>query len=810
MKKEDAYTDFYRDEEKPVDYKAIVFEYLLHWPLILICLVAFVAGAYVYLRYQPPVYNVSSTLLIKQGDKTKAGAGSSLAYMQDLGMLSMANNFDNEVEILQSYTLIRKVVNALNLHITYHEEARFRYATELYKTSPIQLWMAPDEAEQLPSALQVRLDCTPDGKVDATASFTVDEEEHTVSKSFTQLPAVLITPVGTLSLSAAPDSTLARIDEPRTLHATIVPPSAMAGSCKARLGAEPTGEFTSIVRLSYNDTNVRRGMDFLNTLVAIYNNDANEDKNQVASRTAQFIDERIRIINAELGTTESQLADYKQRAGLTDLSTDARMALEESSEYRQRQADNTTQLRLIDFLRTYIDDPANRYEVIPANVGIADAGLVNVISQYNEMLIERKRLLRTSNENNPAVVNLDTSIAATRNTVRTTVENVEKALQITRHNLDLEARKYQSRVSSAPQQERELVSITRQQEIKANLYLMLLQKREENAITLAATANNGRVVEEPMPTGPVSPNRRNIYMVAFVLGLAFPIGGIYLSRLLRFKIEGRPDVERVTDVTIVGDIPQINYPEGRPIVVSENKNGLMEEVFRNVRTNLQYMLQEGQKVILFTSTTSGEGKSFTAANLAASFAFMERKTLIVGLDIRKPALNRLFSLSGHPQGITQYLASPSGTDLLSLCLPTALSPYLYVLPGGAVPPNPTELVARKSLDDAFALLRQHFDYIILDTAPIGVVTDTRLIARVADLCVYICRADYTHKSDFTFINDLKQDPKLPPLCTLINGIDMDKRKNGYYYGYGKYGKYGKYGYGKKYGYGYGYGYGKEK
>ena len=806
--KEETYTDFYRDEEKPVDYKSIVFEYLLHWPLILICLVAFVVGAYVYLRYQPPVYNVSSTLLIKQGDKTKSGAGSSLAYMQDLGMLSMANNFDNEVEILQSYTLIRKVVNALNLHVTYHEKERFRYPTELYKKSPVQLWMAPDEAEKLPSALQVQLDCSPDGQVKATATFTVEKEEYAIDKTFDRLPAVFITPVGTLSFSAATDSLLARIDEPRTLQATIVPPSVMAGACKAHLGAEPTGEFTSIVRLSYNDTDVRRGMDFLNTLVAIYNSDANEDKNQVASRTAQFIDERISIINAELGTTESQLADYKQRAGLTDLSTDARMALQETSEYRQKQAENTTQLRLIDFLRNYIDDPANRYEVIPANVGISDAGLINVISQYNEMLIERKRLLRTSNENNPAVVNLDTSIAATRNTVRTTVENVEKALQITRHNLDLEARKYQSRVSSAPQQERELVSITRQQEIKANLYLMLLQKREENAITLAATANNGRVVEEPMPTGPVSPNRRNIYMVAFVLGLAFPIGGIYLSRLLRFKIEGRPDVEHITPVTIVGDIPQIDYPEGHPIVVSENKNGLMEEVFRNVRTNLQYMLQEGQKVILFTSTTSGEGKSFTAANLAASFAFMERKTLIVVLDIRKPALNRLFSLPGRPQGITQYLASPSSVDLLSLCQPSALSSYLYVLPGGAVPPNPTELVARKSLDEAFAQLRQHFDYIILDTAPIGVVTDTRLIARVADICVYICRADYTHKSDFALINDLRQDEKLPPLCTLINGIDMNKRKNGYYYGYGKYGKYGKYGYGKKYGYGYGYGYGK--
>ena len=807
--KEEQFNEFLQDEDKKVDYKTIVFEYLLYWPVILAFLVVTLAGAYVYLRYQAPVYSVSSTVLIKQGDKTKYSASSSLASMQDLGMLSMANNFDNELEILQSYTLARKVVDALNLYISYKEDGNFGYDHILYKTSPVQVWMVPDEAEKLPSALQVKLDCTPDGKVGATLTYSVRGEERSIGKSFDKLPAVFITPVGTLNFSAASDSVVAHISTPRTLTATIIPPSVAADGYKGRLSAEPTGEYTSIVRLTFHDSSIRLGMDYLDMLVALYNSDANDDKNQVASRTAQFIDERIHIINTELGTTESELADYKQRAGLTNLTADAQLALQGSSEYDQKRAENTNQLRLINFLRSYIDNPDNKYEVIPANVGLTDAGLTNVIAQYNEMLIERKRLLRSSNENNPMLINLDTSISATRNTVLTTVESVEKGLQITRNNLDLEARKYQARISNAPQQERELISITRQQEIKANLYLMLLQKREENAITLAAVANNGRVVEEPRAKGPVAPNGRKIYMMALVLGLAFPIGCVYLSRLLRFKIEGRADVERITNVTIVGDVPQIKYPEGQPIVVNENKNGLMEEVFRSVRTNIQYMLQEGQKVILFTSTTPGEGKSFNAANLAVSFAFMDRKTVIVGMDIRKPGLNRMFALSHKERGITQYLASPKDTDLLSLCQQSSISPNLYILPGGAIPPNPTELVARQSLDQAIEILKEHFDYIILDTAPIGMVTDTRLIARVADLSVYVCRADYTHKSDYELINELKHDEKLPNLCTLINGINMDKRKNGYYYGYGKYGKYGKYGYGKKYGYGYGYGYGKD-
>lgn len=800
--KENIYSDFYQEEGKRVDYKAIFFEYLLYWPVIVGVLVCFIVGAYIYLRYCEPVYSVSSTVLIKQADHSKSGSSAYASSIQDFGSFSVANDFENELEILQSYTLIKKVVTTLGLYIDYAEDGGFGYDPVMYQTSPIQVWMAPEEADRLPSALQIQMECLPQGKVNAALHYQIGKETCSLEKSFDKLPAVFITPVGTLNLSWRTDSVSKRLNSPLFLSATIESPSVAADKYKMHLTAEPVGDFTSIVKLTCEDVSVRRGVDFLRMLVTQYNNEANEDKNQVATRTAQFIDERIRIINAELGSTESELAEYKQRAGLTDLSADAQLALQESSEYDKQRAENTNQLRLIAFLRSYIDDPKNRYEVIPANVGLADGALVNVIAQYNELLVERKRLLRSSNENNPMLINLDASIAVTRNTVLTTVENVEKGLQITRNSLDLQAGKYQSRINRAPQQERELISITRQQEIKANLYLMLLQKREENAITLAATANNGRIIEEPRRSGLVAPNTLNIYFVALVLGLFFPIMGIYLVRLLRFKIESRVDVERITNVSVIGDVPLVDNVKTDSVVIKENENGLMEEVFRNVRTNIQYMLQEGQKVILFTSTVQGEGKSFNAANLAVSFAFMDRRTVVVGMDIRKPKLNHIFGLSGKLPGMTQFLASPSSVDLFSLCQPTAVSPNLYVLPSGAVPPNPTELVARKSLEQAIDLLKQHFDYVILDTAPIGMVTDTRLIARVADLSVYVCRAGYTHKNDFELINELEQEKKLPNLCVLINGIDMSKRKNGYYYSYGKYSKYG---YGKKYGYGYGYG-----
>lgn len=796
---------FTAEDEKPIDYKAILFEYLMYWPWFVACLILCLAGAWIYLRYQTPVYNVNATVLIKQDDKGKSSVNNPLATMQDLGMLSMASNFDNEMEILHSRTLIRKVVNTLGLNISYTEPRSFGYARPLYKNdSPIRVWMTPEEAEKLSAPLSLQLDCTTDGKIKVTATYKKDEVEATTEKSFDRLPGILITPVGTLTLNHT-DSI--QIQEERTLQVQIISPTAAARVCQNQLTTEATSKQTTIVRLNYNDSHVERGLDFLTTLVALYNADANDDKNEVASRTAEFIDERINIINHELGTTESELASYKQKAGLTDLTSDAKLALQGNAEYEQKRADNATQLRLVEFLKEYIDRPENRMEIIPANIGLSDNGLSTLIGQYNEMLTERKRLLRTSSESNPAVVNLDTSLQATRKNIQTSVASVLKGLEITRNDLNREAAQFANRISNAPQQERELLSISRQQEIKASLYLMLLQKREENAITLAATANNGRMVEEPLDGGIVGPKGKLFYLIALILGLGLPVAVIYLRNLLRFKIESRADVEKITDIPVVGDIP-LTETDGHPIVVQENRNGLMEEVFRSVRTNLQYMLGEGQKVILFTSTTSGEGKSFNAGNLACSFAFMGKKVVIVGLDIRKPGLNKVFEISHKEQGITQYLADPLHTDLLSLCQPSAISPNLFILPGGTFPPNPTELVARKALDHALEILKERFDYIILDTAPIGMVTDTQLIARVADLSVYVCRAGYTHKSDYELINDLKRENKLPNLCTLINGIDMDQRKNGYYYGYGKYGKYGKYGYGKKYGYGYGYGYGK--
>lgn len=795
--KEDLYDELYLEEkEEKTDFKAILFRYLIHWPWFAACIAVCLAGAWLYLRYTAPVYNVSASVIIKDNEKSSK-AGSSMADLEDLGFYSSISNFDNEVEILHSRTLIKKVVEELDLYINYRAKGRF-HDVELYKTSPVKVWITPEEAENMTGTAMLEISLLPGDKLNVKVMTGGTE----YARQFDKLPALLTTPSGTFSFVRT-DS--ASIESERKILATVSSPRAVASDYSGRLAIEPTSKTTTIAQVSLQSTNKQRGADFINKLVEIYNRDANDDKNEVATKTAEFIDERIKIINGELGTTERELETFKRDAGLTDLKSDAQLALSENSEYEKKRAENSTQLRLVQFLASYANNPDHAYEVLPVNVGLSDTGLTELINRYNEMLLERKRLLRTSSENNPVVVNLDASIRAMRSNVQTTISSVQRGLSITKADLERQAGKYAGRITSAPGQERQLVSISRQQEIKAGLYLMLLQKREENAITLASTANNARIVDEALAdAAPVSPKGKMIYLVALILGIAVPVAVIYIIELLKYKIEGRADVEKITSVPIIGDIPLCDkQPEEGSIVVHENQNDLMAETFRNIRTNVLYMMQSNQKVILVTSTTTGEGKTFIASNLAVSLALLGKRVVIVGLDIRKPGLNKAFRMSHKAGGISQFLADPEHTDLMPLVQVSGINANLHILPGGPIPPNPTELVARESLLQAIGLLKEHFDYIVLDTAPIGMVTDTQLIAPVADASIYVCRADYTHKADYTLINDLNEQKKLPNLCTIINGLDMKKKKYGYYYGYGKYGKY--YGYGKKYGYGYGYG-----
>ncbi|WP_181214252.1 GumC family protein [Phocaeicola faecicola] len=784
------------EQEENINLRTLLMKYLVYWPWFIASVIICLGVAFLYLRFQTPVYNSTAAVLIKETDprsKAMTQANGAVAALQDIGGFSMTSNFDNEVEILKSRTLIKKVVSELGLYIQHSKDQTFGYDIPLYHNTPVKVHITPEEAEKLQGGAKLNMTYSPEGKLNLTAKYTLKGEVAETSASFDSLPAVLPTPVGVFSFTRN-DS--ARIEKTIKLNAWIASPTVVAQNYATNLTVTPSSKTTTIAKISVKNTHKQRAVDFINRLVADYNQDANDEKNEVAEKTAEFIEERIGIINTELGAAENQLATFKQQAGLTDLSSDAQLALQESSKYEQLRVENATQIQLVEFLKAYINQEENANEVLPANVGLKDQNLSTVIEQYNAMIIERKRLLRTSSESNPTIINMNTGIEAMRRSVQTTVESVLKGLYITKADIDKQTSKFEARINKAPQQEKEFLTIARQQEIKAALYTMLLQKREENAITLASTATNGRIIEEALAaTAPIAPKKMMLVLAALVIGIGLPIGLIFIRDLLKYKIENREDIQKITQAPIIGELPRCDVRTNGSIVIQENKNNMMEECFRSLRTNLLFMLEKGQQVILFSSTQPGEGKSFVAGNTAASLAFLGKKVLIMGMDIRKPGLNKVFRLSNRAVGITNYLSDPEHTNLLNTIQHSDISPNLDILPGGPVPPNPTELVAREHLDHAIEELKKHYDYIILDTAPIAMIADTAIIGRVADMCVYVCRADVTPKDGFEYINILQREKKLKKIATVINDIDMSKRKHSYGYGYGR-----------RYGYGYGYGY----
>lgn len=790
----------------------LVMEYLMYWPWFVICLVLALIIAWFALKRATPVYQIDASILIKTNDQNSlSGSGSramaSALNVQDLGFISMANDFNTELKVISARTLICHVVEEMDLYVVQKEKTTFR-SVDIYGASPIKVWTSPAEAAKMgsskngPARLNIKL--AQNGSLDVKAA--VGSKDYNYQKHFDRLPVILPTRMGVISITRI-DSVPMRDME---INATISDPEAMAKAYKAALSVDPVDKETYVASITFKDENPLRGEAFINKLYERYNTEANIDKNQTAEKTSAFINNRILLISQELGKSENSIASFKKKAGLTDLTSDAQLALTNRSDYDRRRADNETQLRLIEYVKAFIHQRSNENEIIPLNTSVSgqdDGGLSNLIATYNQQLVDRNRLLKNSSENSSVIKNLDMTIAGLRRTIVSTIASVERSAKITQGRLNAEAAKFAGAIGSVPEDEKEFLSISRQRDFQAQLYLILLQKREENAITLAATANNGRLIETPDVDSLVSPKKQIIYLAALVLGLAVPAAFIYLRRMLSVKIESRGDVEKITDLPILGDIPIDKETKGeRRIMVHENKNGLMEEIFRNFRTNLEFSLGPDKKVIMFTSTVAGEGKSTIACNLAASYAFLGKRVVIVGLDVRKPGLNKVFHFpTHHLEGITKFLNDPDNVDLMSLLRPSGVSDNLMVLTGGTVPPNPTELVARPSLDKAIAILKEHFDIIILDTAPLGLMADTQLISRVADVTAYVCRENYTRKASFQMINEANKKHKLPNIGIVINGINMDSRSSGYYYGYGKYGHYNRYGYGygKEYGYGYG-------
>ena len=789
------------NEKSFIDFQLIYRTVILNWYWFILSVIICVGLAAIYLRYTTPTYQTVAKLLIKDQDDNKK---SGIKYSSNLGTMSNSEGIDNEIEILGSRSVAQDAVRDLKLYVNYITKGRLKTIT-LYRDQPLSVDVDSKHLENLnrPIELSIKRDSNtfiltgtyyvPTNERDAEGPFTLNTK-------FYSLPHSIATRAGIITISSNQGKILRKGEE---LEVVLQSPRDACGQYVNNIQISKSTQGTSIAYLKMIDEIPNRSIDYLKQLVVAYNRQANEDKNTIALSTERFISSRLGKISQELGASEGKLQKYKQRNGVVEQQMNAASSFTNQTTSEQKLTDMETQIQLFNSVASEVKNSSRDFtQVIPSDVGLSDATASSLINKYNELVLERNRLLRSASEKSPIIQPLTAQLDDLNNSIRRASIQAKKGLEIQRDAILNQYNKYSGQVGETPEQERILTQIGRQQEVKSGLLLMLLQKREENSISLAAIADKGKLIDEPEFGGKVSPNNSMIYLIALIIGLSIPAVIIIILEFFHYKIEGRNDVLKLTKLPILGDVPIASEQAKTKadIVVHENKNNLMEEIFRGMRTNLQFMLKENEKVIAFTSTTSGEGKTFNAANLAVSFALLGKKVILVGLDIRKPRLAELFEIKDHHHGITRLLTHSHSTqeEIKAQILPSGVNERLDLLMSGPIPPNPSELLARESLDHIIDNLKEMYDYIIIDTAPVGLVTDTLQVSRIINATVYLCRADYTPKDSFILVNDLAAEKKLPNMSIVINGLDMTKKKYGYYYGYGRYGKYGKY---AKYGYG---------
>lgn len=792
-------------DDSLLNFQFLIKTFILNWQWFLLSLIITMSAAMIYVRYSLPVYQVSAKVLIKDEDNTSSrGRSNQIMNTNTLGILTSTDGFDNELEILKSKSLAEETVLDLKLYVNYYSVGKI-IDVPVYDETPVLVDLNKEKLEVLEGP--VKLHISKDNNIYNIQGVCMKNGAKQVFKGQGKLPFIIKSPVGTISLVQNPR--FVESDVKKKYIANIYNPKAVINSY-VNIGVEPLSKTTSIAVLTRNDLLPERAKEYLKHLVTVYNRQANEDKNIIAVRTEEFINQRLEKINAELGSTDGAIERYKRNNNIIDAASSAQLSLSQSNEADISLRDINTQIMLMQSLKEYMQTPTNKYQTLPSNVGLKDPSAASLIGQYNQIALERSRVLRSASEHSPVIQELTSQLDALVSSINGAIDQSKRGLEIQKKAIMSTYGKYTGKLSQTPEQERFLTEIGRQQTVKSSLYIMLLQKREENSITLAATSDKGRLIDEPAFMGKVKPKTAIIMLIALLLGIGIPLLILILKELLRYRIEGRQDVEKLTDCPIIADIAMANesIKAVGDIVIKENQNNQMEEIFRGMRTNLQFILKESQNVIMFTSSVSGEGKTFVAGNLATSFAFLGKKVLLVGLDIRRPRLSHLFGMDNKKEGITTLLTknSVSTDDVLSLCMPSGVNNNLDLLIAGPIPPNPSELLTRSTLKEIFDILRKEYDYVIVDTAPVGLVTDTLHIGKVADATVMVCRADYTEKSSFSMINDFAENNKLPNVSIVVNGVDMSKKKYGYAYGYGKYGKYGKSTY-RSYTHGYGsYGY----
>ena len=756
----------------------VILDYLrAYWRLFVLSVVVCCAFAFVYLRYATPVYNVTAKVLLQ--DSEKGGSVLSPADMLvDFGMQNRMSNVENEIELMSSMAVVRGAVLDAELYIKY----QWGKDSTLYKnTTPYIVSLDEAALSWLYDVMTIDVVAGSDGQT--TLSYGVGEE-LSAYEPVPSFPHVIELPVGKVTISRN-----ANVEQTQgNLLAMVSPLNKVAGWYKAALSVYPLSKTASVAVLSYNTPDPTEGATFLNSIMESFNNVTNETKRQVARRTEAFISERLRSLKKELEEMEGSLAAYKKQNELVDTKLDVTMVSQKKAEYVKLLEQIDLKIEASKYMNDFVNNPKNDMQVIPASFGVdLDPSLVALINSYNSKVVERKTLLLTASDDNLLLKNSTAVVAAMQDDLRAALQALDQSLSIERKAVAILADKYTGRFEMSPEVERQLLTITRECNIKSDLYVMLLQKYEETLLSIEVQSDNLSCIDAPLSSGIVSPNGKMIYLIALFIGLLLPVAFIYIRHIMRNKFDSVDEVQDAVKAPFLGSIPlndnrgkQKDAPE-RPIVVEKNKNDVMAEAFRTLRTNLQFMMKKTSgKVIMFTSTVSGEGKTFVASNLAVSTALLGKKVLLAGCDIRRPRLAEVFNLDRNIKGLTSYLAAQEDEVKMldDLIIPSKLVDGFDLLPAGIIPPNPAELLSGSNLDRAIEYLRDKYDYIIFDAAPAGLVSDSMIASRVADIVAYVVRIGYTHKADAKFIESLIKEKKFENLALVVNGDDLNRKTYG--------------------------------
>ena len=761
-------------QEKDINIRELIKPYLDRWLWFVVGAFLALLGGYLFIKLSTPIYRTETTILVKDAKNNKLPEGASgLFDLSGIGGMNV-NSIENEIEILKSKKLIEQVVKDLGLTAEVYQEAAFT-KKELYKdTSPVIINVigeknnASDEQKKIDILLEIK------GSELILSSDKMPDVIRTTYNKTISLPNANII------IQKNPAYKGEKIEE---LLLKVYNTERIVNYYREILSIAPKDKDATVIGITLDLPIKAKTQDFLNKLVVVYNQDAINDKNSESKKTKDFIDERIAIIAKELGDVENEKQSFKTENQITDIATETKINLETNAQARARQLEVDSQLELTNALMDYLSKQGD-YQILPNNVGLSDASAGNVINSYNQLIIERNRLLENSTAQNPVVIDITKKINSMRFSVMETLSKNRTGLQLERNKYLEEQGKLMSRISKVPTQEKLFRSIERQQQIKENLYLLLLQKREETQLSLAVTAPKAKIVDYAHSTEkPVAPKKLIIMLAALLVGIVLPFGVIYIKELLDNKIKTKHDIERLSQTVVLAELPKIR--KGESDIVGRNDLSPMAEAFRILITNMNFMIpkKEKGKVVFVTSTIKGEGKTFTSVNLALTLANPNRKVLIIGSDIRNPQLQRYDKNSRVYMGLTEFLYDENIT-LDKVIHQSNMNPHLDVIYSGAIPPNPTELLTNGRYQVLLETLKPLYDYIIVDTAPLMLVTDTFLFADLADTTLYVTRSNYTEEKLIDFANKNIKANKIKNVGFVLNDVSKSNLGYGNKYGYG--------------------------